>query len=59
MHVYPIEGVSEDSWVILDEEFDKTESLLPTPEHHHSTPIILFDDLAWDDQLDSGTEMSL
>lgn len=45
----------DDSLVILDDEFDRTEVNL-SPEHSGGTH---FDDLGWEDQLDAGEEMSL
>jgi hypothetical protein len=43
--------------VILDEDFDKSE-FIPV-EHSQEGSASPADDLAWDDQLDNGDEMSL
>ena len=45
----------DDSFLILDEEFDKTEINL-APEYAPGLP---GDDRGWEDQLDEGNEMSL
>lgn len=44
---------------LLDEEFDQVENSAMFADDGSIHPITLFDDLAWDDQLDNGDEMSL
>jgi hypothetical protein len=43
---------------MLDEEFDKVEAT-PAADPAVVAHAPLYDDLAWDDQLDNGDEMSL
>ena len=43
---------------MLDEEFD-IEETDAAPTHEHVAPVMLCDDLGWEDQLDNGEEMSL
>jgi hypothetical protein len=44
---------------ILDEEFDRG-GIIPSSVNPEAIgPVLSHDDLAWDDQLDNGEEMSL
>ena len=47
------------SFPVLDEEFDKFDALSQAVDHSAVEAVLLPDDLAWDDQLDNGEEMSL
>jgi hypothetical protein len=53
-HAFTVPDI--DLLVLLDEEFDKVEI---TPPAEHVAPALLCDELAWEDQLDNGDEMSL
>lgn len=48
--------IIHDTFPILDDEFDRIEAALPQEQ---LSPLFPVDELAWDDQLDNGEEMSL
>ena len=59
MYAHSFVYAVSDNLPLLDEEFDKGESVPPPADHTAFAPVLLCDELAWDDQLDNGQEMSL
>jgi len=57
MHIFDLPEL--DPLPLLDQEFDKVDITPEASAHNLIEPTLLCDDLAWDDQLDSGLEMSL
>jgi len=54
------ELVENDPLMLLDEEFDNFEvEPAGLEDHTNVQPALLADELAWDDQLDNGDEMSI
>lgn len=58
MHAHSL-ALSYGSIPLLDDEFDKGDNAAPMVEHTAVAPVVLGEDLAWDDQLDEGYEVSL
>ncbi len=48
-----------DSFLLIDEEFDRFDVTPPSAGNTAVEPTLLADDLAWDDQIDNGNEPSL
>jgi len=58
LHAPQLSIVSNDSLPLLDEEFDIFD-IEPALDDHSIMPMQMNDELAWDDQIDNGHEMSL
>lgn len=60
MHKLLFPPSDPDPFPLLDEEFDKAEDKIPSSTERAPVGLMPADiELAWDDQLDNGEEMSL